>query len=197
MPKPSKPRPANASAGTKPDWPALKLAFVTDPNKPSVRDFAGKIGIKEKTVQNRASVEKWLQDREEHWESVGKKSGEKIADLQATVVARDTSQQLAAIAAMKATALKYAGGTPDTEVVYDKPHEAVAAYERLVKLERLILGESTEHIKVDDARAFARDLLIIIREEVTDSDTLERIIQRATALSVGGGSITPPARTVN
>lgn len=171
----------------KPDWANLRLAFITDPAKPTPGEFAGKIGIKEKTVQNRASAEKWLTDREAHWEQVGKLAGEKVADLQATVVARDTSQQLAAIAAMKHNALKFAGGVEGREVVYEKPHEAVAAYERLVKLERLILGDSTEHIKVDDARGFARDVLAIVRRRVTDPDVLELIAGDVAALSVGGG----------
>ncbi|MDV6376235.1 hypothetical protein [Deinococcus arenicola] len=118
------------------------------------------------------------------------KATTQVADLQATVVARDVVQKLSQIQAMKMNALKYAGGLEGQEVAYEKPHEAVAAYERLEKLERLILGESTEHIKVDDARAFARDLLLIIREEVRDPDTIQRITARATALSVGSG---PPA----
>ncbi len=178
------------------DWPALKLAFVTDPNKPSVREYAGKLGIKEKTLQNRAAAERWLPDRDEHWEHVGKKSGEKIADLQATVQARDVAQQLGQIQAMKAVALKFAAGDDETTVVYDKPHEAVAAYERLVKLERLILGDSTEHIEVSDARAFALQLLQIVREEVVDHDVLQRIASRLSAVGaeLRGGT---PQRPLN
>ncbi|GHG37453.1 hypothetical protein GCM10017784_34760 [Deinococcus indicus] len=184
MPQPKQQQRREPSS--KPDWPALRLAFITDPSRPTVREYAGKIGIKEKTLQNRVSEGKWLQDRDEHWEHVGKKSGEKIADLQAVVVARDTSQQLAAIASMKATALRFAGGSDDHEVVYEKPHEAVAAYERLVKLERLILGESTEHIKVDDARQMVAAVIQIIREEVRDGDTATRIAARLAALGDAG-----------
>lgn len=187
-----------AKRAAKPDWPALKLAFITDPSRPTLREYAGKIGITEKTLQNRASAEKWLPDREEHWERVGKKSGEKIADLQAVVVARDTSQQLAAIQAMKQTALIYAGGTPDYEVIYEKPHDAVAAYERLVKLERLILGESTEHIKVDDARQTVVEMMQIIREEVADHDVLTRLAGRFAQLrGLGGTGRAEPDRAIH
>jgi len=167
-------------------WIELRLGFITDASQPSLREYAGRIGIKEKTVQNVASREKWLALREAHWEKVGERAGEKITDLQSTVMARDTSQQLAQIQAMKLNALKYAGGVEGKSAAYEKPHEAVAAYERLVKLERLILGESTEHIKIDDARAFARDVLTIVREEVLDHDVLDRIAQRLQSLAVSG-----------
>ncbi len=169
------------------DWDAERLAFITDPHKPALRDFCVTRNLPYGTAKNHSSRDKWMTLRDQYWESVTKKAAPVIEDLQATVVARDTGQALAAIAAMKATALKFAGGTEGHPVVYEKPHEAVAAYERLVKLERLILGESTEHIKVDDARAFARDLLVIVREEVTDRDVLERIAGRIASLSVGGG----------
>jgi hypothetical protein len=196
MPK-SSTTPAQKREG-KPDWASLKLAFITDPNKPSIREFSGKIGIKEKTLYNRASAERWLPDREEHWERVGKKSGEKIADLQATVTARDIGQQLAGIRAMKETALKFAVSTDENGVVYEKPHEAVVAYERLVKLERLILGESTEHIKVDDARQTVLEMMQIIREEVADHDVLTRLAGRFAQLrGLGGASGAEPDRALN
>lgn len=170
------------------DWPAMRLNFITDPSRPTIREWAGKQGIAVKTAQNRASLERWQEDREAHWESVGKKATERVADLQAGVVASDMAQRLVEIRRMQGAALRAAGGdADDAAVFYEKPHEAVAAYERLVKLERLLMGESTEHIKVDDARAFARDVLLIVREEVLDRDTLERIAARLAALSVGSG----------
>jgi len=179
------------------NWEAERFAFITDPTKPRLRDFCVTRGIPYGTAKNYSSREKWMTLRDQHWETVTEKAAPVIADLQAVVQARDTATQLTAIAAMKATALKYAGGSDEYPVAYEKPHEAVAAYERLVKLERLILGESTEHIKVDDARAFARDVLTIVREEVSSQDDLERIAARVTALSVGAGPHQPPHRAVN
>ena len=167
------------------DWEAMRLQFIIDPEQPNLKQFCGKHDLSYSTASKRSSQEDWENLRQLHWAKVQTKATEHIADFQATVAARDTSQKLSEIQAMKAVALKYAGGTEGYSVAYEKPADAVAAYERLEKLERLILGESTEHVKVDDAREFARQVLTIVREEVMDRDTLERIAARLT--SVGSG----------
>lgn len=179
------------------NWDEVRVAFITDPHKETLKQFCGNRGISYSTASKRSAAENWEAERQSHWQKVETKATEAITELQVTVTARDVSQKLAQIHAMKMNALKYAGGIDGQEVAYEKPHEAVAAYERLEKLERLILGESTEHIKVDDARAFARDVLTIVREEVSSQDDLERIAARVTALSVGAGSHQPPHRAVH
>ena len=170
---------------TRVDWEAMRLAFIIDPNKPTLENFCGTQGLSLSTAKKRSAADKWMDLRNQHWNQVELKATTQVADLQATVVARDMAQKLSQIQAMKMTALKYAGGTEDHAVAYEKPHEAVAAYERLEKLERLLIGESTEHIQVSDARAYARDVLTIVREEVMQVDILERIAARVTALSMG------------
>lgn len=179
------------------DWGAVRLDFIHDPEKATLKQFCGKRGISYSTASKRSALENWEAERQLHWQKVERAATEQVAELQVGVTARDVAQKLSHIQAMKMNALKYAGGFDGQEVAYEKPHEAVAAYERLEKLERLILGESTEHIKVDDARAFARDVLAIVRRRVTDLDLLELIAGDVAALSVGSGTPVRTDRAVN
>ena len=181
----------------KTDWDKVRRMFIEDATKPALSDFCVTHQIPYGTAKNYSSREKWLPQRDQHWESVTRRAAPAILDLQAAVTARDVGQKLAQIQAMKQNALKYAGGLDGQDVAYEKPHEAVAAYERLEKLERLILGESTEHIQVTDARAYVREVLAIVREEVGQHDILERIAQRVTALHVGTGSDSGTAQVLN
>jgi len=167
------------------DWDAMREAFIRDAAKPQLNDFCMTWNISYGTAKNYSSREKWLPLRDRHWDEVTRRAGPALLDLQATIQARDVAQKLTQIQAMKQNALKYAGGIEGQDVAYDKPHEAVAAYDRLEKLERLILGESTEHVQVTDARAYVREVLAIVREEVAAHDILERIAQRVTGLSLG------------
>jgi hypothetical protein len=163
----------------KTDWAAMRLAFITDPTKPDLRQFCGKHRLSYSTASKRAARENWQEDRQTHWQTVTGKAKEQVADLQATVVARDTAQTLAEIAEMKARAYEQARGE---RVTYEKPHEAVAAYERLVKLERLLTDQSTENLSVADGREAVKAILTVIREEVQDVSTLQRIAARLTSL---------------
>lgn len=179
------------------DWGSVRLEFIHDPQKETLKQFSGNRKLSYSTASKRSAAEGWETERQLHWQKVETKASEQISDLQATVVARDTSQQLMAIGAMKQNALKFAGGIEGHEVAYEKPHEAVAAYERLVKLERLILGESTEHIKVDDARQMVDAVIQVIREEVRDHDTATRIAQRLGHLRPIGPTSPHPDHTVH
>lgn len=179
------------------NWEALRLDFVTDPAKPDLKNFCGTRKLSLSTVKKRSAAEKWMELRNQHWNQIEAEAQQEVQKLQVATVARDTAQKLTEIRRMKDVALKYAAGDKDNPVAYEKPHEAVAAYERLEKLERLLLGESTEHIRVDDARAYARDVLKIVREEVSSQHDLERIAARVASLSVGGGTGEPAHRTVN
>lgn len=179
------------------NWADERMAFITDPAKPKLRDFCVTRQIPYGTAKNYSSREKWMTLRDQHWETVTATAAPVVAGLQAVVQARDVAQKLSQIQAMKLTALKYAGGTEDHEVVYEKPHEAVAAYERLEKLERLLIGESTEHIQVSDARAYVRDVLAIVREEVDNLITLQRIAERVTSLTAGKPSSKLMPQSIN
>ena len=182
---------------TEQEWDALRLAFITDPRKPTLANFCGTKGISLSTVKKRSARERWLELRNQHWNQVERAAMTQVASTQVAVTARDTAQKLAEIRAMKATALKFAGGTDEHEVAYEKPHEAVAAYERLEKLERLILGESTEIIKVDDARQMVSAVIQIIREEVRDGDAAARIAARLAALGDAGAGGADPRPALN
>lgn len=180
------------------DWEALRLQFITDPSKPTLENFCGTHELSLSTGKKRSATEKWMELRNQHWNQVELKATDRIADYQSVTAARDTAQQISHIQAMKQNALKYAGGLEGQGVAYEKPHEAVAAYERLVKLERLILGESTEHIKVDDARQMVAAVIQILKEEVSDTDALARIATRLSSLGpVGPGSAEPHRSTLH
>ncbi|MDX2004886.1 MAG: hypothetical protein SFU83_06375 [Meiothermus sp.] len=145
------------------DWLSLQQLFITDPERPTPGKFAGKHGIPPKTLQNRASREGWLEKRREHWERVGKKTGEKLAELQATIHARDIASQLEYLARIKMRAFDAAltGEYPD-------PGSAVLAIERITKLERLLLGEATETISLSDMRSAIRKLMEALRRMLGD-----------------------------
>ena len=172
----------------KTNWDALKRSFITSPERPSVATFAATQNINAKTLRSRASREKWLELQTEYWDKVATKSEEKLSELQATHVALDTAQRLLEIRKMQLEALKWAGGGPANFVEYDAK-DAVAAYDKLVKLERLLSEQSTENISVSDSRAFVAQLVRIIREEVSDPATIERISNRVANLGapVSGG----------
>lgn len=164
------------------NWNALKRAFITHPDQPDVATFAATQDVNPKTLRSRASREKWLELQSEYWQKVATKSEEKLSELQATHVALDTAQRLTEIRRMQEEALRWAGGSGSEFVRYDAK-DAVAAYDKLVKLERLLTEQSTENISVDDSRAFVGQLVRIIREEVSDPDTIERISKRVASLS--------------
>lgn len=179
------------------DWGGVRLQFIHDPEKATLKQFCGKRGIAYSTASKRSARENWEADRQAHWQKVEAKATEQVADLQVTAIARDTAQKLTHIQAMKMNALKYAGGIEGQDVAYEKPHEAVAAYERLEKLERLVLGESTENIKVDDARQMVLAVIQVIREEVKDRDTAERISARLVSLGPSGIGGSQPQPVLN
>lgn len=104
--------------------------------------------------------------RAEHWNRVGTKTSEKLVELQATIQARDIASQLDHLAKAKEHALKYAYG-PDAKP-YEDAGAAVLALDRITKLERLLLGESTENIKVDDMKAGISRLVEALRRKFGD-----------------------------
>lgn len=173
------------------DWEALKRSFIHDPRRPSIRDFGRENSITEKTLANRASRENWRALRDEYWETVEEKSQGKLADLQATHVAMDTAQRLVEIRKMQEAALRVAGGTDGAYAVYENAGQAVSAYEKLIKLERLLTEQSTEILSVNDGRQIVAQIFQIIREEIRDSATLERIAGRLAGLGSVGSGATP------
>lgn len=179
------------------DWEVLRRDFITDPNKPSTRAFAKYKGLVGQTVANRAAKENWVQLRDEYWYKVGTKTEEKLSDFQAHQIATDTADRLTEIRLMQEAALRSAGGTPGSLVSYEKPHEAVAAYEKLVKLERLLTDQSTENLSVADGKQVVTQLFQILREEVSDHATLERIAGRLAELGGAAARVGPPADSLN
>lgn len=166
------------------DWGKLKLEFITDPQKPSPSEFAVSHRIPRGTMWNRSGREQWTELRESHWASVSQKAAPVIQDIQAVILARDVASKLSWISELKDMGLELARHitVQNSNAGYG---EIITALERLEKLERLILGESTENVRVDDARAFAREVLLIVREEVMELATLERIASRVSGLLVG------------
>lgn len=180
------------------DWEAFKRAFVTDPQRPRVRAFARRVGISESTVQVNAKKNRWLKAQDEHWANVTQKTAEHVVEYQVHEIVRETSERLDEIRKMQKVALEAAGGGPHGELVrYEKPHEAVNAYEKLVKLERLLTEQSTENVSVSDGRAAVAQLFTILREEVRDSATLERIAGRLSELDGAISRVSPPADSLN
>ncbi len=180
------------------DWKKHKRTFITDAQKPSLRAFARVIGVSPTTVQGNAKPGNWLAEREQYWTKVEQKSADHVIDYQVHEIVRETSQRLDEIRKMQKVALEAAGGGPNGELVrYEKPHEAVNAYEKLVKLERLLTEQSTENVSVSDGRAAVAQLFTILREEVRDVATLERIAGRLSELDGAISRVSPPADSLN
>jgi hypothetical protein len=149
------------------DWLHMRLEFIADPSKPTLQNFCRTKKIAYQTAKKYSSREKWIEERNQHWGSVTKKAIPLLEGAQVVVSARDTAQKLYEIQKMKQSAFEQAGGG-NTPAVYEKASEAVASYERLEKLERLILGESTENIRIEDARAAFDDLYQLMMETMRE-----------------------------
>lgn len=182
----------------KQNWEAVAESFIRDPRQPTVRDYAREKSLNEKTCANRASREGWIEKRDRYWDKVGTKVEEKLADRDATVIARDITQQLFDIQRMKQVALRAAGGGEHGELItYEKPHEAVNAYEKLVKLERLLTDQSTDNLSISDGRQMVTQILQIVRDEVGDASTLERIASRLSQLGSAVTRVSAPTTEYN
>jgi len=164
------------------DWQELKLAFVADPSKPTLREFAVKKNIPLGTAQNWSAREGWIESREAHWSAIIARAAPVIAEMQVAVMARDVAQTVHHIQKMKLIALEGAGGG-DLEVSYDKPADAVRAYVELHKLERLELGESTENLRVDDARNMVAEMVQAVLEVVRDESDRYALLERYSAIA--------------
>ena len=160
------------------DWNAMKLVFITDPSKPTFREFAGKQKIALKTVQNRSSREKWGEAREEYWANVTSKASPILEDMQAVVTARDTASRLIEIRTMANAAYLALQPQKGDGLKFEKASDAIAAYERLIKLERLLTDQSTENISITEARQLVDDVLTVIEEVTRDYPDLQKQIRR-------------------
>lgn len=179
------------------NWEKHKRTFITDASKPSLRAFARAIDASPSTVTKHAKQSNWLAERKQHWTKVEQKSADHVIDYQVHEIVRETSQRLDEIRKMQKVALEAAGGVDREYVRYEKPHEAVNAYEKLVKLERLLTEQSTENVSISDGRAAVAQLFAILREEVRDSATLERIAGRLSELDGVISRVSPPADSLN
>jgi hypothetical protein len=159
------------------DWDALREAFVVDPECPTVREFAQRLGLVVRTAQNRASYEDWVGKREAYRAKIGNKTHEILAARRAETQADDYTKLLEQIGLGRDKALKKV-----LEGDYDNSGEAVLAVDRLTKLERLLLGESTENIKVDDMRAGVSRLVESIRRKFGDEAVAELADEFAAAI---------------
>jgi hypothetical protein len=153
------------------DWLALQQLFLTDPKRLDLKAFCETHKIAYKTLRTRAGKEKWLEKRDTHWDMVEAKATDKLLDLQATIQARDIAAQLDHLSKAKNHALQFAYG--DKAPDYEDPGAAILAIDRITKLERLLLGESTENIKIDDMRAGVSRLVEAIRRKFGDDAVAE------------------------
>jgi hypothetical protein len=160
------------------EWDALKLAFMTDPNKPTLRQFCGKHNLAYSTASKRSSREDWENHRQTHWQTVTNKAAPILEDMQAVVLARDTASRLAEIRTMANTAFLALQPLQGDGLKFEKASDAVASYERLIKLERLLTDQSTENISISEARQLVDDVLTVIEEVTRDYPELHKQIKR-------------------
>ncbi len=166
---------------TKIDWEKLKLEFITDPQKPTLENFCGTRKIPYSTARKRSGAEQWMADRNTHWNTVTTRAAPVIAEMQAVVLARDIGSKMSWIDEVRQLGLTFTRGmtAQNTDIGFG---EVVQALERLEKLERLILGESTENIKVEDARAMVQAVVDAVVEEVKDDADRTRLLTRLQSL---------------
>jgi hypothetical protein len=159
------------------DWEKEKIAFITDPRKPTLENFCGIRKINYSTAMKRCASGKWLDLRNAHWNAVTEKAAPMIQDFQASVLANDTASRLAEIRTMANTAFLALQPLQGDGLKFEKASDAVAAYERLIKLERLLTDQSTENISISEARQLVDDVLTVIEEVTRDYPELHKQIR--------------------
>jgi hypothetical protein len=167
------------------DWQKIRLEFVSDPQKPSLRDFCVTRKVPYGTAKNYSSREDWMQARDQHWKNVTKKASPMLEDAQAVVFARDVAQKLTWIDEVKTIGLELAKRI-NLETANVGYGEIVTALGKLEKLERLILGESTEIINVEAATAMVNSIIDAVLEEVRDDGDRSRLMDRLERIGTAG-----------
>src|SRR6476469_300167 len=138
---------------------AYKLMFIHDESRPSLMDFGKAQGLDDIQAFIRfAKREDWEFFRDKYWLEVAQRVHDNMIGLQV----HDNTLKLRQIQAMKA---KSWDGVFQTE--FKSARDAVASYVDLEKLERLILGESTENVSVAQMENYMLKVVRIIKEEVS------------------------------
>ena len=148
---------------------AYKLSFIHDETQPSLRDFGKKQGVEDD----------WDYARQKYWAEVGKEVSERMKGMHV----HDTTLKLREIQALKNRAWEGA-----FEADFKTADRAIASFSELEKLERLILGQSTENITIQQLDAYMMQVVKIIKEEVTDVMMLEAVRVRLSQLRLGDSS---------
>lgn len=158
-------------------YDAYKLRFIHDESRPTLSQFAKKHGIEEThKFQAYAKQQQWEILRDRYWAEVAEDVKERMKGLQV----HDATQKLREIQALKARAWEEA-----FNVEFKTADKAISSYTELEKLERLILGQSTDNITVQQLDAYLLRVVTVIKEEVTDVAALTRIRERLSKLTLG------------
>lgn len=157
---------------------AYKRQFIMDELMPTLDAFAKKMGIVDRgKFVSYARRRDWEFDRQKYMEELNDVVRQRMLNMQSY----DITQKLREIQAMKSRAWDGA-----MNEAFKTADSAISSYERLEKLERLLMGQSTENLTIGDLDNYMVFVAKILREELEaeNPEAFERVRSRLSALTL-------------
>lgn len=156
---------------------AYKLLFIHDDSNLDLKAFARKQGVSDVDALYRyAKQQDWEYLRTMYQTELAANVRERMMVLQTN----NHTQKLMEIQGLKAKSWQ---GAMSTE--FKSSDRAVASFVELEKLERLILGQSTESINIQDFQQYMLGVVQVLKEEISDQHLLGILRLRLGALTLG------------
>lgn len=158
-----------------PEFEMFKRMFVTDTTGISIEEFAKRSGLPniEAFVQYMLQYD-WTFERD----NVQKAMGAKMPEIMERLAVGDITQRLIEINALKTRAFEEA-----MKKTFKDAGQAISSYIELEKLERLIMGQSTESIKIEDLDKYMIGVAMIIRRNIPEGPMLDSLIGELSSFS--------------
>ena len=139
-------------------YEAYKRLFIHDDAKPSLKQFAEKHQIQDVQafVQYGRRAD-WEFDRDVYQDNLSNKVRDRMMEMQSF----DQLSKLREIQAMKTNAWEAA-----IKLTFKHAKDAINSYTELEKLERLILGQSTENISMQDITVYMEAVVSVLIQEL-------------------------------
>lgn len=173
------------------DWEYFEWLYVTGDDRVTLEELSKRPGAPSfDTLKKYSSAESWTAKRTAYRHKLSTET--RKASLEDDVSIRTRQLDIAKVMQRKGLEI-----LTKLETKVGTFNDARQMITDGVKLERLILGESTENMTVSAGRAYLEAIFIIVREEVNDVDTLTRIAGRVRELGPLGNGPERPADPTN
>lgn len=149
-------------------YDSMKILFVTSVVEETPREFSKRSGVADpKDFEQYILAKDWEYERKQFKATYMTKVKNNLRDIQVG----DVTQKLLEIQAMKNKAFEEA-----LKKTFKDAGQAMASYIDLEKLERLIMGESTENVRVQDLDKYMMGVALIIRRTIPEGPMLDEVI---------------------